>query len=167
MPLQILMMMLLITIIFPLMILTSNNEVFFIVISLVLLFSSIRSLYELLFIGNNQTDSPEQDAGSEELEEFIGLDVKKLETGFRFVKNFIVLLYLTYCSFYIHITWIKYFIFAIALYWIYDIILFMQNKKVRKTDLSLMNIIVLSIVNIATISIVIYTTFSKFIIYNL
>lgn len=166
MQLQSLMLMLLLMIIFPLMILTSNNDVFFIVLTLVLLFASVRNLHELLFTGSNQPGPDEDDADSEELEEFLGLDIHKLETGFYVVKNLIIILYLAYCSFYIDYNWIKYFIFTIALYWICDIILTVQDKIIFK-EYKLLKRISSILINVSILSIIILAAYNKLIVYNL
>ncbi|MCX7712031.1 MAG: hypothetical protein N2484_19480 [Clostridia bacterium] len=160
MQLQGLMMMLLMMVIIPLMILTSNHEVFFIILSLVLLFSSLRNLYELFARPEEEIES-EEEADSEELEDFFGIDVRKLETGLSMVKNMMIILYLIYCSFYVHYFWIKIFIFSLAFYWIYDIILSVQNRE-RSTEVNLAVTVKLSFVYLSTISIIILTALSKY-----
>lgn len=165
MQLQSLMLMLLLMVFFPMMILTSNSGVFFIVISLILLFSSFRNLFDMAAFRSSSVDDLEEDDDSEDLEEFLGLDLKKLESGLHVVRNLIILLYFTYCSFYMFNVWFKLFILTIALYWIYDIILFVQSKGTI-AESSLAKNVWLSFINISTISIIVLTAFNKYSSFN-
>lgn len=161
MPLQSLFIIFVFIIILPIIILTSHDEVFFIVLSFILFIASIRNLYGLILYSNLPSDSDEEDEDFDELEEFLGFDLEKLTKGLVLVKNLSIILYLSYCSFYISNNYVKLLVLSIALYWIYDIIMYINDNYSIVNNKFLSNLSFF-VVNICTIFIIVLTTFVKY-----
>jgi hypothetical protein len=118
-------------VILPIFILFTNHDAFFIVMSLVLLISTIRSVY-ISFIGPKrvppQISEEEQDM-LDDLESTVDFDFKRFDTGIRVAKYAIAILFYLYCSFYSKDITIKILISALIVYWIYYINNILKNSS--------------------------------------
>lgn len=85
----------------PVFLLTSDHNIFFVILSVFLLFTSIQRLTGVFFPA--QAASSESDEGTtEELEESLHINIRRFNVGLGVAKNLIVLLFLLYCTFFIH-----------------------------------------------------------------
>ena len=135
----------------PIFIISSNHEIFFFIFSVILTVISIRNFY-LQLTGESFQGGEADDELEEELEELIGIDVKKFGKGLNIVYNLLVILFLCYCTFFLDTVILKAVASFAILLQIYFII-----KKTRKmlpaynADLHKPQILFSSVLNIAVI----------------
>ena len=88
-------------VILPVFVLFSNHNIFFIVMSLILLISTLRSIY-IAIVGYKKGIPPlsEEDQDIlDEIESSIDFDFKRFDTGIRVARYAISILFYLYCFF--------------------------------------------------------------------
>ena len=160
---QSLMMMFILTVILPVTILFTNHDIFFIVTALVLLILSLGNIFSNAF-GSNDENDQEEDPMIEELEELLDIDIKKLNTGIKFSRNLIGVLFFFYCSFFIQSIFFGILAALLMLYWIHKAIETMSPKKLKYLVIKSKPVkkTVTIISAYATIALIIYTAIHKF-----
>jgi small-conductance mechanosensitive channel len=111
-------------VILPVFVLFSNHNIFFIVMSLILLISTLRSIY-IAIVGYKKGIPPlsEEDQDIlDEIESSIDFDFKRFDTGIRVARYAISILFYLYCSFYVSNIILRVLVAAVIVYWIYYII---------------------------------------------
>lgn len=164
MQLQGLLFILLMLIIIPIFILSANDTVFFVISALILLIVSIKNIHTPA-VGMQKETSEEYTSILEDLENASNLNIKKFETGIVVVKDFIIILFLCYCYFYINSIHLKILTFSIAFYWICDIIKFVEDKfhSANSIQITSLKLILFYLTNIGTVIIILLVTCNKFI----
>jgi len=142
----------------PIIMLSSNHEIFFGITSLILTVSSVKYFYELFLDNEIPPDASEAEL-EEELEELIGIDVKKLGTGLSIVYNMLIILFLCYCAFFMETLVFK----AVASFAIMLQIYFIVKKSGKhpvdfRPDLYKPQLILSNILNL---SMIIFTVINK------
>jgi hypothetical protein len=127
MPLQGLMLFLFIIIIIPILFVFANQNVFFILISLILLYASIKNIYLKIF--QAKASSEQEEDLSEELEQTMNVNIKKFKEGISVSKNLIIILFLTYCTYFIADFFFKIIIALVLTYRLFDIYKTFIDKK--------------------------------------
>lgn len=142
----------------PIIALSTNHEIFFVVMSLIITVICVRYIFRLIS-GESLKGNEADEELEEELEDLIGIDIKKFGKGISVASNLLVILFMIYCAFFLKTIIIKSVAsFAIILQ------VFLILKKTGKNALPFNpdkhkpQIILSSIFNIA---VVIFTVFNK------
>ncbi|MCX7922737.1 MAG: hypothetical protein N3B21_12125 [Clostridia bacterium] len=164
MQLQSLMMILFMMVIIPVMMLFSNHNLFFVVLAAVLFFSSLRNLTAKVFSVTGAPDDSD-DSLYQELEDMVNIDVHKFGKGAKVAKDLIIIVFFTYCIFYIDSFFLKLLTLVAILYWIRSIVI---NISVR-LDTSIHDSIVkinklfYIFINVATMILIVLVSWNKFV----
>ncbi|MDP4182351.1 MAG: hypothetical protein Q8942_14835 [Bacillota bacterium] len=86
--------------IIPIIILFANPNVFLAILSVFVLLSSIKNINGVLFGEKNSSEIFEEEI-EEEFEDLPDIDLKKLLTGIKVVGNIIVVLFFSFCMFFV------------------------------------------------------------------
>lgn len=162
MQLQGLVLMLLIMIIMPLMLLFSNDNVFFMVMLVVLLMSSFKHINLILYKKNKELTQLDDEI-VDDIEETMNIDIKKFGNGIQVARNMIIILFFIYCSFFVHSFVLKFFIAAIIIHKIYEIINNIvyhvnENYKINNVFKTLFTLLM----KVITIIVIAFTACNKF-----
>jgi hypothetical protein len=90
----------------PIIALSSNHEIFFVVMSLIITVISIRYIFRLLTSESLKGNEADEEM-EEELEDLIGIDVKKFGKGISVASNLLAILFLIYCAFFLETILLK------------------------------------------------------------
>ncbi|MDQ2086027.1 hypothetical protein RBH29_06185 [Herbivorax sp. ANBcel31] len=164
MQLEYMLLIIIMLIIIPIVAISSNDTAFYIITSVIIAIASMKSFYNNLFGINEKKDDDDKEF-LEEIENQINLDLNKLGKGFQTIKSLIVILFLLYCTFYLHHFWLKALSMFVVVHWINILI----NNLNRNTDddlkekKSFLKRFYLLIVNICALVIITFSAYSKFI----
>ena len=96
----------LIILIFPIIAIFSDHQIFFVIMSIIIAFVSCRYIFDLLS-GNSFNDHENDEELEEELEGMIDIDIRLFGTGMSVAYNMLVILFLTYCAFFLDSVFLK------------------------------------------------------------
>lgn len=147
----------------PILILSANHNVFFVLMAIVLLLSSIKNIYNFLTKHKPVLDKEEQEM-LEDFEISSDLNMKRFSAGIRVVFGLIIVLFFTYCAFYLNVFWIKIIIALAIVYRIYDIKFSIKAENLEKDleDYNFINKIFYLSSNVSTVFIILAAAFYKF-----
>jgi hypothetical protein len=84
----------------PIIALSSNHELFFVMMSLIVTVLSVRYIFRLLTFESLKGNESDEEM-EEELEDLIGIDVKKFSKGISVAGNLLAIVFMIYCAFFL------------------------------------------------------------------
>jgi hypothetical protein len=85
---------------FPLIALSTDHNIFFGVTAALVALTSIKSIHSLLMYRGFQEHEPDEELESD-LDELIGIDIRKFGEGLSVVVNMVIIVFLVYCAFFL------------------------------------------------------------------
>ena len=116
----------------PITILSSNQDAFFLILSIILSVLAIKNIYVNFFDKSIEELSEDNDDEVNELEDLLGMDVKKLAKGFNVALTMVTVLYFMYCIFFLHALFVKIVIYLIIIFHIHGIVIYLKGSENRK-----------------------------------
>lgn len=161
MQLQVLLFILVMLIAVPAMVIFANHEVFFIILSSILIVASVKNIH-LALSGIGHGNREDEGELADELEDMADVDMKKLSTGAIIVKYLVIILFLSYCSFFLEFFIFKILLSVLILYWIYEIRCIVKYDSQHPTNgKARIKRTVYFMVNLGTIAVILLVTSTK------
>ncbi|MFZ5986504.1 MAG: hypothetical protein ACOYWZ_05170 [Bacillota bacterium] len=154
-------------IIIPVLAISSNDAAFFIVTAILISFSSIKSIYAALLKVKDESDD-DKDEVFAEIEEQVDMDLSKIGTGIKVIKNLVIVLFFGYCSFFLNTFWLKALCAFVIIYWVNDIRLNLRQKENSTSQdyFSLISRFLVITISISSLLLISLSAYNRFIFFK-
>jgi len=85
---------------FPIIALSADHDRFFLEMAVLVTLSSVKSIFSLVVLKGFEKPEPDEEL-EEELEELVGIDIRKFGDGLSVAVNMVIIVFILYCAFFL------------------------------------------------------------------